>query len=134
MATTSGTCINRSADGCELHYHPSDNLFTASQPAGTSQTQHLENGGVKSSADNAPSQMAREAGVPSPATTLERKLTAPDVDPGDRASDRGWRRIVRNFTPSYVLARRPRSALDSPQLGPYTLIPPPPRTDGSSSR
>ena len=85
---------------CTLHYHAQDPIFTGNNSDPSSQTQLLKQRNGSSPARRASSSSAnREAGAVDSRTKVQKKeVEQIDCDP----SDRGFRRIVRNFTPSYV--------------------------------
>ena len=96
METSTITCSGTDASGsCPNHYHAQDPIFKpdASNPRSTSQTRLVnQNGDSISSGHDETSATAKTQAQQQPATPMA------DCDPDDR----GFKRIVRNFTPSYV--------------------------------
>ena len=80
MATSIDACVN---EECENHFHAYDPIFTVGGTKQQSQTQLLQQ-------QNSPSEAAVNA---------EKKQE--DAQTYDR-DDHGFRRIIRNFTPSYA--------------------------------
>lgn len=104
MEASSRSCENGDGDGnCTLHYHSEDPIFTASSPRLSSQTQLLKQRSASSTKDRPSSLPANhESNNGHPAPMQKQDATLPECDPDDR----GLRRIIRNFTPSYVHLNR----------------------------
>jgi hypothetical protein len=92
VPTSTGSCDN---GNCPDHYHADDAIFMNSEARQRPRPRLMDQPSTSSGGEASDSTLAPENG----SLETEKKI---DVEPELDPDDRGFQRIIRNFTPSYV--------------------------------
>ena len=96
MATSDEICAH---GDCEEHYHAHDPIFTVGETQQQSQVQLLTQRTTTTTSEGHSTESTDNSKT---ATEKIRRKQEP-IQPCDDPADHGFRRIIRNFTPSYDL-------------------------------